>query len=111
MPSKRSDAPIEHPDHMLRMGKYNNFVAWLEIMKADAGALYGSTARFFTTNERYVPRVPTEADYNPVVPEVAGQVAPAALTAAAVGKLREGSYDRRNKGIEQQLRDEEKLFN
>jgi hypothetical protein len=41
MPSKRPDAPTEHPDVMLRMGKYNNFVAWLEIMKTDAGALCG----------------------------------------------------------------------
>jgi hypothetical protein len=50
--------------------KYNNFVAWLEIMKTDAGALYGSTARLFTSNERYVPRLPTEADYNPALPQV-----------------------------------------
>jgi hypothetical protein len=111
MPPKRSDASREHSDHTLRMGKFNNFVAWLEIIKADAGALYGSTARFLTTNVRYVPRIPIEADYNPAIPEVEGQPAPPALTAAAIGKLREGAYDRRNKSIEQQLKDEEKLFN
>jgi hypothetical protein len=94
------------------MGKFDNFVAWLEIIKADAGALYGSTARFLTTNVRYVPRIPIEADNNPAIPEVEGQSAPPALTAAAMGKLREGAYDRRNKSIEQQLKDnEEKLFN
>jgi hypothetical protein len=48
MPSKRPDASRERPDMMLRIGKYNNFVAWLEIMKTDAGALYGATARGFS---------------------------------------------------------------
>ena len=58
-------------------------------MKAAAGALYGSTASFFTTDERYFRSIPIEADYNQVVPEDAAQQAPAALTAAAIGKLRE----------------------
>jgi hypothetical protein len=88
---------------MLRIGKFNNFVAWLELLKADAGALYDSTARFLTSNARYIPRIPIEVEYNPVLPKIAGQPAPLALTAAA--------DDRRNKSIEQQLKDEEKLFN
>jgi hypothetical protein len=88
---------------MLRIGKFNNFVAWLELLKADAGALYDSTARFLTYSARYIPRIPIEAENNPVLPTIVGQPAPPVLTAS--------TDDRRNKSIKQQLKDEEKLIN
>ena len=112
MPSKKPETPKEPVELMLRIGKYNNIVQWLEVMKTEVGATYGATARFLTTNVRFVHRIPTEADYLPAFPVVIeGQPPAAPLTAAMIAKLREGAYDRRTRKIEQQLMDEEKIYN
>ena len=52
----------------MRLGKANNVILWNEDLKSVIGALYGSTANFLQTNERYIPLLPREEDYLPIFP-------------------------------------------
>ena len=61
-------------------------------MQTAVSMLYGLTGTFFTTNIRYLPPIPDEADYIPAFPEPAEGVAPhPPLPAGLITKLREGA--------------------
>ena len=60
--AKKPEAKAEATECILRLGKANNVILWNEEMKSIVGALYGSTANFLQTNERYVPPIPREED-------------------------------------------------
>ena len=107
MPPKRAGELKEAPECILRIGKYNNVVAWNLEMRSVVGTLYGSTANFLTDNLRYVPPFPTEEDYIPVNPALAEGVAPAPMPAALLAKLREDCFTGRRKEIAQQRKDEQ----
>ena len=102
--AKKPEAKADATKCILRLGKANNVILWNEEMKSIVGALYGSTANFLPTNERYVPPIPREEDYPPT-PE--GGVATTALSVALIAKLREGAYEGRRKAIAQQRADEQ----
>ena len=68
MPPKRNPEQKESSECMLRIGRYNNVIAWNLQMRDIVGELYGDTANFLTNNERHVIPYPVEADYVPVVP-------------------------------------------
>ena len=109
--AKRPDAKAEATECILRLGKANNVIVWNEEMKSTVGALYGATANFLQTNERYVPPLPREEDYLPVFPPTPeGGVAPAALSTALIAKLREGAFEGRRKAVAQQRADEQKIW-
>ena len=92
MPPKRAGETKEVPVCILRIGKYNNVVAWNLEMRSIIGTLYGSTANFLTDNERYPPPYPREDDYMPVNPALAEGQLPAVLPAALKTKLREDCF-------------------
>ena len=100
MPPKRAgETSKDAAECVLRIGKNNNVVQWREHMQTEITALYGLTGIFFTTNQRYIPPFPTEADYLPVFPPQGEGDAPhAALPAALISKLREAHL----KGIKKQ---------
>ena len=53
MPPKRAvEAKDSTPECMLRIGKFNNVVAWNLEISASVGAVYGLTANFLLTNVR-----------------------------------------------------------
>ena len=89
MPLKRAGELKEAPECILRIGKYNNVVAWNLEMRSVVGTLHGSTANFLTDNLRYIPPYLTEEDYIPVNPALAEGVAPAPMPAALLAKLQE----------------------
>ena len=97
MPPKRAGETKEVPECILRIGKYNNVVAWNLEMRSIVGTLYGSTANFLTDNVRYVPPYPREEDYIPVNPDLPDGQAAAALPAALIAKLREECFTGRRK--------------
>ena len=90
---------------ILRLGKANNVIAWNEELKSTVGALYGATANFLQTNERYIQPAVLEADYVPEVEEGG-----AAFPAALINKLREGAFEGRRRAIAQQKSDEQKIW-
>ena len=90
---------------ILRLGKANNVIAWNEELKSTVGALYGATANFLQTNERYIQPAVLEADYVPEVEEGG-----AAIPAALINKLREGAFEGRRRAIAQQKSDEQKIW-
>ena len=110
MPPKRMSEPRETSECMLRIGKYNNVIAWNMQMRSIVGELYGSTANFLVDNERYIPPFPVEADYTPQPPVGANGVPAAAFTPAFLNKLREDCYTGRRKEVTQQRLDEMKIW-
>jgi hypothetical protein len=112
MPPKRAgETPKDTTECILRIGKCNNVVQWRERMQTEITALYGLTGIFFSTNQRYTPPIPTEADYIPVFPEPAkGEAAHSALPAALITKLREGAFEGRLKEVQQQKADERTVW-
>jgi hypothetical protein len=62
-PTKKTDAKGDTAEYILKLGKGKNVILWNEDLKSVIGALYGSTANFLQTNERYVPPLPREEDY------------------------------------------------
>ena len=96
---------------ILRIGKNNNVVQWREHMQTETTALYGLTGIFFTTNQRYTPPFPTEADYMPVFPpQEEGEAPHAALPAGLINKLREGAFEGHRKETQQQKADERTVW-
>ena len=70
MPQKKAIEPgKDAAECILRIGKNNNVVQWKEEIQTELTELYGLTAMFFTTNERYVQPFPREEDYIPDFPE------------------------------------------
>jgi hypothetical protein len=70
MPQKKASYPAKDATEcILRIGKNNNFVQWKEEIQNELTVLYGLTAMFFTTNERYVQPFPREEDYIPDFPD------------------------------------------
>jgi hypothetical protein len=70
MPQKKaSDPSKDAAECILRIGKNNNVVQWKEEIQNELTELYGLTAMFFTTNERYVQPFPREEDYIPDFPD------------------------------------------
>jgi hypothetical protein len=63
MPQKKASDPAA--ECILRIGKNNNVVQCKEEIQNELTELYGLTAMFFTTNERYVQPFPREEDYIP----------------------------------------------
>ena len=108
MPPKRAGEPKETPECILKIGKYNNVVAWNLEMRSVVGTLYGSTANFLTDNLRYVP--PREEDYTPVNPALQEGMPAAVLPAALIAKLREECFTGRRKEMAQQRKDEQKIW-
>ena len=53
---------------ILKIGRGNNVVQWMEEMQNDAGALYGMTGMFFSTDVSHFIPYPREVDYNPSAP-------------------------------------------
>lgn len=110
IPPKRAVEPKDVPECILRIGKYNNVVAWNLEMRSVVGTLYGSNANFLTDNVRYVPPYPREEDYLPVNPAlVEGQPAPI-IPAALITKLREDCFTGRRKDMALQRKDEQKIW-
>ena len=110
MPPKRAGEPKEVPECILKIGKYNNVVAWNLEMRSVVGTIYGATANFLTDNMRYVPPYPTEEDYIPVNPGLAEGVAQPVIPAALITKLREDCFTGRRKEMAQQRKDEQKIW-
>ena len=70
MPQKKaSDPSKDATECILRIGKNNNVVQWKEEIQNELTELYGLTAMFFTTNERYVQPFSREEDYIPDFPD------------------------------------------
>jgi hypothetical protein len=66
MPQKKASDPAKDATEcILRIGKNNNFVQWKEEIQNELTELYGLTAMFITTNERYVQPIPRKEDYIP----------------------------------------------
>jgi hypothetical protein len=64
MPQKKaSDLAKDATECILRLGKNSNVVQWKEEIQNELTELYGLTAMFFTTNERYAQPFPREEDY------------------------------------------------
>jgi hypothetical protein len=70
MPQKKAiEQGKDAAECILRIGKNNNIVQWKEEIQNKLTELYGLTAMFFTTNERYVQPFPREEDYIADFPE------------------------------------------
>jgi hypothetical protein len=70
MPQKKASDPAKDATEcILRIGKNNNVVQWKEEIQNELTELYGLTAMFFTTNERYVQPFPREEDNIPDFPD------------------------------------------
>ena len=110
MPSKRAGEPKEVPECILKIGKYNNVVAWNLEMRSVVGTLYGATANFLTDSMRYVPHYATEEDYIPINPALAEGVAQPVIPAALITKLWEDCFTGRRKEMAQQRKDEQKIW-
>ena len=128
MPQKKlSEAKEGSECCILKIGRYNNIIQWREDMQNTGFGLYGMTAVFFTTNERYFQPYPTMSDYHPtegVPPVEAGdeedeladgiEGPPAPLvpevTDAHLQKLRESAFEGRRRDMVQQKKDEQKLW-
>ena len=110
MPPKCAVESKDVPECILRIGKYNNVVAWNLEMRSVVGTLYGSTANFLTDNVRYVPPYPREEDYMPINPDLADGQAPPVIPAALITKLREDCFTGRRKDIALQRKDEQKIW-
>ena len=50
---------------ILKIGRGNNVVQWMEEMQNDACTLYGMTGMFFSTDVSHFKPYPREVDYNP----------------------------------------------
>ena len=61
--TKKVDAKVDSTECILKLGKGNNAILSNKDLKSAIGALYGSTANFLQTNERFVPPLPREGDY------------------------------------------------
>ena len=72
MPPKKTQELLKgSTECILVTGKFNNKVQWRDEMQTAVSILYGLTGTFLTTNIRYVPPIPDEADYIPAFPEPA----------------------------------------
>ena len=109
---KRSVEAKDSSECILRIGKYNNIVAWNLEMSTYLGGLYGRTATFLITNIRYVPSLPRNEDFTMVYPVPAeGEPEAVAVTAAPTLKLKETVFMARVKSIMQAREDEAKIYN
>ena len=115
---------------ILKIGRGNNAVQWMEEMQNDACALYGMTGMFFSTDVSHFIPYPREVDYNPSAPppgaddvdtddEAEGEdeevdpipaVVPVVYPPAFLAKLRAIAFEGRRKLVEAQKVDEKKLF-
>ena len=112
MPLKRTaDELPETTECILKIGTNNKVVAWREAMQTEITKLYGMTGTFLSTNTRYVPPFPREADCIPQILErLPGEAAQPPLTAAMIGKLRENAYEGRRREMAKQKMDERTIW-
>ena len=109
---KRAVEAKDSSECILRIGKYNNIVAWNLEMSTYLGGLYGRTATFLITNIRYVPPLPRNEDFTMVYPVPAeGEPEAVAITAALTLKLKVTVFMTRVKSIMQAREDEAKIYN
>jgi hypothetical protein len=109
--NKLPDRPKDTAECILKLGRENNVVLWMETMQTAATALYGMTGTFFATNMRYEHPIPTEADYVPVIPIAAvGEIQIPPITAALTLKLREGAFEGRRRAMDKQRTDERLIW-
>ena len=110
-PKKAGEVPKEAVECILRYGKYNNVVQWRDAIEDSVTKLYGRSGQFLITNERYVPRMPREADYNPVNPPLEEGEAPyPATTAASILKLRDNCLEGRRREMKKQDEHERNIW-
>ena len=66
IPPKKEEERKSGAEHcILKIGRQNNVVQWMEDMQNETCGLYGMTGMFFSTKKRYVHPYPREEDYNP----------------------------------------------
>ena len=115
---------------ILKIGRGNNAVQWMEEMQNDACALYGMTGIFFSTDVSYFIPYSLEVDYNPNAPppgaddadtddeaeiedeevDLVPAVVPVVYPPAFLAKLRANAFEGRRNLVEAQKFDEQKLF-
>ena len=113
MPPKRAvEAKDSTSECMLRIGKFNNVVAWNLGISASVGAVYELITNFLLTNVRYVPPLPRNEDFTVMYPAPAeGEPEAVAITAALTLKLKETVFTTRMKTMIQAREDEAKIWN
>ena len=112
MPPKRAvEAKDSTSECMLRIGKFNNVVAWNLGISASVGAVYELITNFLLTNVRYVPPLPRNEDFTVMYPAPAeGEPEAVAITAALTLKLKETVFTTRMKTMIQAREDEAKIW-
>ena len=128
-PKKQEERKSAREPCILKIGRGNNVVQWMEEMQNDACALYGMTGMFFTTDVSHFIPYPREEDYNPNAPLPGGDdvdtdddasvdedadpvpaVEPFVLPPGFLDKLRTNAFEGRRRLVEAQKADEQKLF-
>ena len=108
MPPKRSPESKDAKECILQIGKYNNIVAWNLDIRESINAVYGDSASFLYTDDRYVAPLPREADYLLAYPAGAPDALP--MSAALIADLKKDAFTGRAKQVRQQKLDEKKIW-
>jgi hypothetical protein len=82
-------------------------IPWRDELHIAVSRLYGLSGSFLITNTRYVPPLPAEADYLPVIPTGAGAEA---LSKELTAKLKEGAFQSRRKSMNTQAENERLIW-
>ena len=108
MPLNRSPESKDAKEYILQIGKYNNIVAWNLDIRESINAVYGDTASFLYSDERYAAPLPREADYLLAYPAGAPDALP--MSAALIADLEKDAFTGRAKQVRQQKLDEKKIW-
>ena len=108
MPPKRSLESEDAKECILQIGKYNNIVAWNLDIRKSINAVYGDSASFLYTDERYSAPLPRETDYLLAYPAGAPDALP--MSAALIADLKKDAFTGRAKQVRQQKLDEKKIW-
>lgn len=110
MPPKRAPDSKDAKECMLQIGKYNNIVAQNLDIRESINAVYGDSASFLFTDERYVPPLPREEDFLVVYPDGEDDLAPLPMSAALIADLKKDAFTGWAKQIRLQKLDEKKIW-
>lgn len=107
MPPERSPESKDTKECILQIGKCNNIVAWNLGIRESISTVYGDSASFLYTDERYAAPLPREADYLLAYPTGAPDALP--MSAALIADLKKDAFTSRVKQVRQQKLDEKKI--